>query len=628
MTPSPYTGARRQERSAPSTAAWHRYTLRLIPGGERDRSILLAREALLPRSPLFAQLPEAELDALVDRMQPRQFAAGEELCRAGEPSDKVWLITAGLVLWLAPTTERAGDIALRLRKGDVIGAQDALTSEKRAATVVASLPTMTLELSAEDLADVAQRHPQVLFNVIRTLRERLFRTSVQSAAEERGEEIALVAGSSLNSALPLVIAAADTATPRPVTSLDRRLSFAGALTASDQLASEHATVLIPSDLDPETLATLLDEVDRVVALIGTAEEAETLARLFDVRERGRLEIVLVGDEAEAASKSWRAGPQELIARTCPRQSDFPLADDDLAWLARHLTRTKLGLALGAGGAKGYAHVGLLQVLEREGYTLDYIGGSSIGGFVSSHVALGNDAKQVEEIFRKAFDRETVNNMFSGPLGAGAAGVEILTRLLREATEERWFSHSVIPLVIMTVDLTDRAPLALRQGPLWEALLAALSVAGVFPEQERDGHRLVDGIALVPVPTAAVYEDGADLVLSCNLMGAETLESWPEGSDVGEAEEKAPKKRRRRPLDTMLEVMDLSQLDTATRHAALADVVVTPVFGPADWRDFQLADLFLAAGRKAAEEDVPALRSLAQPVDLEAARRQIPVGAQP
>ena len=156
----------------------------------------MAREALLPRSPLFSQLPEAELDALVDRMQPRQFAAGEELCRAGEPSDKVWLITAGLVLWLAPTTERAGDIALRLRKGDVIGAQDALTAEKRAATVVASLPTMTLELSAEDLTDVAQRHPQVLFNVIRTLRERLFRTSVQSAAEERGEEIALVAGSS------------------------------------------------------------------------------------------------------------------------------------------------------------------------------------------------------------------------------------------------------------------------------------------------------------------------------------------------------------------------------------------------------------------------------------------------
>ena len=79
---------------------------------------------------------------------------------------------------------------------------------------------------------------------------------------------------------------------------------------------------------------------------------------------------------------------------------------------------------------------------------------------------------------------------------------------------------------MAVDLTDRAPVAQRRGPLWEALLAALSVAGVFPTQERDGHRLIDAIALVPVPTAAVIEDGADIVVSVNLLGAETLERWP------------------------------------------------------------------------------------------------------
>ena len=82
---------------------------------------------------------------------------------------------------------------------------------------------------------------------------------------------------------------------------------------------------------------------------------------------------------------------------------------------------------------------------------------------------------------------------------------------------------------MAVDLTDRAPFPQREGPLWEALLAALSVAGVFPPQERNGHRLVDGIALVPVPTASVLEDGADVVVSVNLMSAETLERWPEAA---------------------------------------------------------------------------------------------------
>jgi hypothetical protein len=69
------------------------------------------------------------------------------------------------------------------------------------------------------------------------------------------------------------------------------------------------------------------------------------------------------------------------------------------------------------------------------------------------------------------------------------------------------------------------------------------------------------------------------------------------------------------------VMDLSQLDTSTRLAALADVAVTPKFAPVDWRDFHLADLFLAAGRAAAEEQLPALKALSRPVEVDTARRE-------
>ena len=66
------------------------------------------------------------------------------------------------------------------------------------------------------------------------------------------------------------------------------------------------------------------------------------------------------------------------------------------------------------------------------------------------------------------------------------------------------------------------------------------------------------------------------------------------------------------LDTLLEVMDLMQLDCSTRHAATSDIAITPRFGPATWRDFQLSDLFQAAGRAAAAEQLPALRNLANP----------------
>ncbi len=167
---------------------------------------------------------------------------------------------------------------------------------------------------------------------------------------------------------------------------------------------------------------------------------------------------------------------------------------------------------------------------------------------------------------------------------------------------------------MSVDLTSREPAPIREGTLWEALMAATALAGMFPPYERDGHRLVDGLALVPVPTGAVIEDGADVTVAVNVMGRETLPAWP-GQD---ALPEAPKKTRgTRTLETLLEVMDLMQLDTGIRHTELADVPITPRFGPGSWRDFHLADLFLAAGRAATEERLPELRAIARPQLTEA-----------
>ncbi len=588
----------------------------------------MSRDPALAQSQLFEGLAPEELEVVFERMRARRLGAGERLCTAGEPSDRIWLITGGLVNWTAGTTTGGGEIELRMRKGDVIGAQDAITATERTATVTASTITDVLELSASDLLELAERFPRILFNVIHTQRERLFRASAHSAAlfsasarssSKRGEEIGLIAGPSISGVVSTLAAAARSASPRPVSVLDRSLSFAGALTASDELVGESDTVLIPSEFDPDTLAPLLDEVDRVVALVGNADEAGRLGAVAAAAEGRRLEIVLVSDEAREASQMWHPQTLDLVVRECPRQAGFPLADADLAWIARHLTRTKLGVALGAGGAKGYAHVGFLQALEEAGYTVDFAGGSSIGGFVATQLALGHRAAEIDARFREAFSAENVGKLFSSPL-VGSAGVETLIGLLKQVTEERSFSQTAIPLVILAVDLTARVPVAQRRGPLWEALLAALSVAGVFPSPERDGHRLIDAIALVPVPTAAVIEDGADIVLSVNLLGGETLEHWP-GAPELEAEPEPAKPRRRGPLDTILEAMDLSQLDTSARHAALADVVVTPRFGPSEWRDFQSADLFLAAGHDATVEQLPSLRALSRPLDLGLARRE-------
>src|ERR1700749_5229375 len=125
----------------------------------------MARDASLGGSRLFEGLSDDELEGVAASMPPRQFRPGEQLCAAGDPSDRIWVITGGLVIWTAGTTAGGGEIELRMRKGDVIGAQDAITGAERTATVAASTITDTLELDAHDLLELAERFPRILINV-------------------------------------------------------------------------------------------------------------------------------------------------------------------------------------------------------------------------------------------------------------------------------------------------------------------------------------------------------------------------------------------------------------------------------------------------------------------------------
>jgi NTE family protein len=210
--------------------------------------------------------------------------------------------------------------------------------------------------------------------------------------------------------------------------------------------------------------------------------------------------------------------------------------------------------------------------------------------------------------REAFTEESVRAMFKLALTGLSGGLDVHARICRETTLERTFAELVLPLVVMAVDLDAREPVPLTDGPVWQALLAATALPGMFPPHQLGGRRLVDSLCLVPVPTEAAREAGADIVLAVNLLSRETLPAWP-----GEAQPAAPPPRSGvRMLDTLLEVMDLSQLDASERHTAMADVAVNPRFGPCTWRDFDRADRVLAAGRAAALEQLPILGTLARP----------------
>jgi len=529
--------------------------------------------AALGKHPLFEGLDAGALEEVLAVLKPRRFAAQEALCRAGEAGEQMFVIADGLAHVSLTDASGRERVVAHLRRGDVVGEMSFVTGEPRTATVAAAVPVLAFELRNEDFGEVVARQPAILANLSRILTRRLADTTAQAAgSRQRGEAVALLVGRSAHEAAAEALAAATAASTRPVAVLEAAEQLGQTLAELDDVLAQHGTVVVSADAHREDMELLVGQVDRVIALL---------------------------DADEARSWSPQGDPSVEI---------FTVGSRDAAWLGRHLARTKLGLALGAGGAKGYAHVGVLHVLEDAGYTVDFVSGSSIGAVAGAWLALGMDAAEVDATMRKAFTPEVVAEIFKLSMSGASTGLDTMTRVFRETTGDATFDDLVIPLVVMTVDLVSREPAPIVEGPIWQALLAATALAGIFPPYEANGRRLVDGLALVPVPTRAVADAGADVTASVNLISRDTLPAWP-GQAPPEQPEGQPRSRM---LDTLLEVMDLSQLASSERHAALADVPITPRFGPSTWREFHLADLFLEAGREAAAEELPHLRALDRP----------------
>ena len=560
---------------------------------------------------LFSGLDRRTLDDLGRRLTPRQVRPGDALCREGDAATSLFVVQRGLAEVVLDAPGRGGGscAVARLRRGDVVGELALLTSKPRSATVVARLPTTVLELQRGDFLRLLERRPTVLKNLADVIGQRLMQRNAFDRQGRRGEVVAVVVGRSTTVLADQVVAATRTASPDTLRTCVFGLSTSARLDPAAPSAAElcrqldalrvaHRLVLITIGLDHDELPTVLGEMDRVL-LIGDATDATRLSTQLDPGDP-RVEVAVV--HAPGSVPASVAGFRVV-------RGVRPESRADVAWLGRHLSRTKVGLALGAGGAKGYAHIGVLQVLHEAGYTVDYIAGSSIGAWIGCWLAQGQSPAEIEDTLRARFTPDAVEAMFRNGVNGTPSGVEVMTRLGRETTQGRSFAELSLPLTVMNADLRTRRPAPLTAGLLWPALVAAMTVPGLYPPYTCGDRQLVDAVSLEPVPTHAVMQAGTDITVAVNLISRETLEAWPDGPPT------APLRGRGNdPVhDAFLEAIELVQLDASVRQAQQADVPVTPRFGPGTWRHFHLGERFLAAGRAAAEEQLPALRALARPV---------------
>ena len=164
-------------------------------------------------------------------------------------------------------------------------------------------------------------------------------------------------------------------------------------------------------------------------------------------------------------------------------------------MARAVGRN-VGVALGGGGTRGLAHVGVLEELQRAGYRVAAVAGTSIGGLIAAIFAIGLTPSGIARWAEQA--------MHSGlfrfrPSSGGLMGIDRIRGLLEGVLGDRTFEDAQLPVALTAVDLEAGREVVLTSGRLLEAVLATIALPGIFPPHLSGGSRLVDGGVVDPVP---------------------------------------------------------------------------------------------------------------------------------
>ncbi len=174
------------------------------------------------------------------------------------------------------------------------------------------------------------------------------------------------------------------------------------------------------------------------------------------------------------------------------------------------------LALGGGGARGAAHLGVLRVLEQEGFRIRAIAGTSIGSIVGTLYARFQNADEVTRIMLSVDQ----SKLYGWPLvdGPGLLGVRGVHDFLRQQFGEDTFAELALPCAVVAVDLNSNREIVLQQGRVADAIKGSIAVPGLFPPNPYHEYTLIDGGTLDPVPVRAARALAPDLpVVAVSLM---------------------------------------------------------------------------------------------------------------
>lgn len=269
-------------------------------------------------------------------------------------------------------------------------------------------------------------------------------------------------------------------------------------------------------------------------------------------------------------------------------------------------KKKVGLALGGGGARGFAHVGVLKTLEKYKIPIDYISGTSIGALVGALYSAEPNAKKLEKEILQTDWEQFFDYTFPQK---GLIKGEKIESFLKKRLGDLRFDQLKIPLFITAFDIENKQEIIFNKGDVAKAVRASISIPGIFIPVENNGRILVDGGLTDLIPTEILKKEGADIIIAINVDSAKERKSPIKEEAI------CVKGKKQIPgviytISKSLQVMG-AEASTAELNSDKADFVVNLKLGDVSTLDFKKIKETIKKGEIASKKSIEELKKMTE-----------------
>ena len=492
-------------------------------------SFRAGRETVYPESlrarlhsfPLLAGIGEAGLTRLLAEANWFGLPGGTMLPRDGENNQALFLVVTGsLGVFIDEAKGGGRHIVAHVPAGETVGEMSLISGEPHSAQLVALRDTELLRVSPHAFDALITRHPRLMFNLMRLLIRRLHDTTRRPVDGAKPKAFAIVP---LHEGLEnepiarrLVAALADMGSKAAV------LDASAAERSADwfnNFEAAHDVIFYRGDTPNSAWTHLcVRQADRVF-LLARADHPLPLRPLdipfFKERATGLPELLLLHPEDKLHGL-----PEHFALKSGLFESHHHIRNgrhEDICRLARFISGRAVGFVLAGGGARGFAHIGVIKALMEANVPFDFLGGTSMGAIIAAGLALEWSLEELTDRMRAAFVSNNPLSDYTLPLIALVKGRKV-TNLLKEHFGDVRIGELPKPFFCVSSDLTTGRIHVHRAGPLWRALRASVALPGILPPVTHHGHLLVDGGVMNNLPVDVMAKHAHGPIIASDVTG--------------------------------------------------------------------------------------------------------------